>query len=212
MIDALLKGFDIGLLLLLSVGPIVFTIIKQSINNGHAGGFSFVAGVWLSDLLMVIVSNLFSEMVTQIMGFKREIGFTGSLFLIGMGVYYIFFKRIKHRSVEELAIKISAGTHAKLVASGFLINTLNPAIIAFWLTTATTLAISNSINERIIIFSTCIIINLGADVSKVMLAGKLSKKLTYKNIILINRISGSMLFVFGLALLFGVLYSVTNQL
>lgn len=212
MIDALLKGFAIGLLLLLSVGPVVFTIIKQSINNGHAGGFSFVAGVWLSDLLMVIVSNLFSEMVTQIMGFKREIGFTGSLFLIGMGVYYIFFKRVKHRSVEELAIKISAGTHAKLVASGFLINTLNPAIIAFWLTTATTLAISNSINERIIIFSTCILINLGADVSKVMLAGKLSKKLTYKNIILINRISGSMLFVFGLALLFGVLYSVTNQL
>lgn len=210
MTDALLKGLAISLLLIFSVGPIVFTIIKQSINNGHAGGFSFVAGVWLSDLLMVILSNAFSAMVTQLMNFKKAIGFTGSTFLIGMGIFYLFFKKIKLRSVEESAIKISAGTHAKLIASGFFINTLNPAVIAFWLTTATTLAISNTVKERIIIFSTCILINFGADVLKVMLAGKLSKKLTHKNILLVNKISGSLLVVFGAALLLGVLYTETN--
>jgi threonine/homoserine/homoserine lactone efflux protein len=59
MIDALFKGLVISLLLMFSVGPIVFTIIKQSINNGHAGGLSFVSGVWLSDLLLVILSNVF---------------------------------------------------------------------------------------------------------------------------------------------------------
>lgn len=211
MIDALLKGFAISLLLVFSVGPIVFTIIKQSINNGHAGGFSFVAGVWLSDLLMVLLSNIFSELVTTLLHFKKAIGFTGSIFLIALGVFYLFFKKIKMRSVEEAAIRVSAGTHAKLVASGFLINTLNPAVIAFWLTTATTLAISNTVNERIIIFSTCIIINFAADVLKVMLAGKLSKKLTHKNIVLINRISGSLLLIFGIVLLVSVLYVVTNR-
>lgn len=211
MIDALIKGFVISLLLVFSVGPIVFTIIKQSINNGRAGGFSFVAGVWLSDLLMVILSNAFSEMVTQLLHFKKAIGFTGSMFLIGIGVFYLFFKKIQMRSIEEAAIKVSAGTHAKLVASGFLINTLNPAVIAFWLTTATTLAVSNTLKERIIIFSTCIIINFSADMLKVILAGKLSKKLTHKNIVLINRISGSLLVLFGILLLLGVLYSVTNQ-
>jgi len=211
MIDALLKGLAISLLLLFSVGPIVFTIIKQSINNGHAGGFSFVAGVWLSDLLIVVLSNVFSSMVTQLMDFKKPIGVTGSLFLIAMGIYYLFFKKIKLRSVDESAIKISTGKHARLIASGFFINSLNPAIIAFWLTTSTTLAISNTVKERVIIFSICIIINLCADVLKVMLAGKLSKKLTHKNIILINRISGSLLVVFGVALILGVLYSVTYQ-
>ncbi|MBC7890236.1 MAG: LysE family transporter [Ferruginibacter sp.] len=211
MIDALLKGFAISLLLVFSVGPIVFTVIKQSINNGHAGGFSFVAGVWLSDLLMVVLSNAFSELVTRLMDFKKAIGLTGSLFLIGLGIFYLFFKKIKLRSVEEAAIRVSAGTHAKLAASGFLINTLNPAVIAFWLTTATTLAIANTVNERVIIFSTCIIINFGADVLKVMLAGKLSKKLTLKNILLINRISGSLLVIFGIALMLGVLYAATKQ-
>ncbi len=211
MVDALLKGFAISLLLVFSVGPIVFTIIKQSIINGRAGGFSFIAGVWLSDLLIVALSNAFSELVAQLLHFKKAIGFTGSIFLIGMGGFYIFFKKIKMRSVQEASIRVSAGTHAKLAVSGFLINTLNPAVFAFWLTMATTLAISNNIKERIIIFSTCIIINFGADVLKVVLAGKLSKKLTHKNLILINRISGSLLLIFGISLLLGVLYSVKKQ-
>ena len=128
-----------------------------------------------------------------------------------MGVYYLFFKKIKERNEEEAAIKITAGTHAKLVASGFFINTLNPAVFAFWLTTATTLAISNTVKERIVIFSTCIVINLTADILKVVLAGKLSNKLTHKNIVVINRISGSLLLIFGTLLLFGVIYTVTNH-
>ena len=207
MIDALVKGFAISLLLIFSIGPVVFTIIKYSIHNGRAGGFSFVAGVFLSDLLLVLFSNVFSEMVTQLLHFKRTIGLIGSLFLVSMGVFYLFFKKIKIRGEEDLLLKVSAGTHAKLMASGFLINTLNPAVFAFWLTTATTIAVSNTVEKRIIIFTTCIILNLAADVLKVVLAGKLSSKLTYKNLHLINKISGSLLIIFGITLMIGVVYS-----
>ena len=80
MMNAVLKGFAISLLLVFSVGPIVFTIIKQSVVNGRAGGFSFVAGVWLSDLIIVVLSNVFSEMVTNLLQFKKAIGLTGSFF------------------------------------------------------------------------------------------------------------------------------------
>jgi small neutral amino acid transporter SnatA (MarC family) len=54
------------------------------------------------------------------------------------------------------------------------------------------------------------LVNFGADVGKVLLAGKLSKKLTHRNIVLINKISGLLLLIFGIALFLGVLYSVTN--
>ena len=209
MIDSFLKGFAISLLLVFSVGPIVFTIIKLSIINGRAGGFSFIAGVWLSDLIIVILSNVFSSLVAELMGFKKEIGFTGSAFLIGLGIFYLFFKKISMRN-EESAIKVSAGTHVRLAVSGFLINTLNPAVFAFWLTMATTLAMSHTIKERIVIFTTCILVNLGADILKVVLAGKLSNKLTHKNLVLINRISGSLLLIFGISLLVGIWYSLTK--
>ena len=210
MMEAVLKGLAISLLLVFSVGPLVFTVIKQSIVNGRTGGFSFIAGIWLSDLLIVVLSNVFSEAVTSLLHFKKALGIFGSLFLVGMGIFYLFLKTIKQRSAEESAIRVSGSTHARLIIAGFFINILNPAVIAFWLTTATTLAIANSVTDRIVIFSTCILVNFGADVGKVLLAGKLSKKLTHRNIVLINKISGLLLLIFGIALFLGVLYSVTN--
>src|SRR5688572_32217748 len=94
IIQAIIKGLGLGLLLVISVGPVIFTIIKQSINNGKEGGFSFVAGVWASDLVWVLLSNLFSEFVTTLLDFKKPIGVAGSAFLISMGIFYLFFKKV----------------------------------------------------------------------------------------------------------------------
>lgn len=206
MIEALLKGFAVSLLLIFSVGPVIFTIVKQSINNGRGGGLSFVGGVWLSDLVLAILSNVFTEWLSQLLNFKKEIGLTGSFFLIAMGVYYIFFKKI-HIKEDENRIVITARTHAKLVVSGFFINTLNPALMFFWLTTATALAATHTINQRIIIFTTCLILNGASDVLKVVLAGKLRTKLNEKNFSFINKISGLTLVIFGVVLIVGVFYS-----
>ena len=134
VIEAILKGLAMGLLLVISVGPVVFTVIKQSINNGKGGGFSFVTGVWISDLLLVVLSNLFSELVTTIMDFKIQIGIAGSTFLIGMGIFYIFFKKV-HLHPEDISLPpLKSSDHAKIALQGFLLNTLNPAVIAFCFT------------------------------------------------------------------------------
>ncbi|MEO6454854.1 MAG: LysE family transporter [Ginsengibacter sp.] len=206
MTEALLKGLAMGLLLAISVGPVIFTIIKQSINNGKEGGFSFVAGVWVSDLLWVLLSNIFSEFVTSLLDFKKPIGITGSVFLMSMGVFYLFFKKV-HLHPEDIKLPpLQSSDHLKIALSGFLVNTLNPAVMAFWLTSATALAVTHTLKERIIIFITCLIINMATDIGKVTLAGKLRSKLTIKNIRLINKISGFILLVFGAALLTGVLF------
>ncbi len=207
-LEAILKGLAMGLLLALSVGPVIFTIIKQSINNGREGGFSFVIGVWASDFLLVILSNAFSEMVTRLLNFKMEIGIVGSAFLIGMGIFYLFFKKV-HLHPEDISLPpLKASDHAKIAIQGFLLNTLNPAVMAFWLTAATAIAVTHSVRDRIIIFATALALNMSADVIKVRLAGKLSKKLTIKNIRLINKISGLILLIFGAVLLFGLLFFV----
>lgn len=206
MIEALIQGLAIGFLLAISVGPVIFTIIKQSINNGKPGGFAFVSGVWLSDILWVVLSNVFSEMVTGLMEFKRTIGVTGSLFLISMGVFYLFFKKINLSPQDVELPPLRTHHYAKLSLAGFLINTLNPAVMAFWLTSATALAITHNFFERVVIFSTAVAINITADIFKVVLAGKLRKRLNLKNIRLINRISGLILLSFGAALLIGVLF------
>ena len=108
---------------------------------------------------------------------------------------------------EDLAMPpLKSSDHAKILLQGFLLNTLNPAVIAFWLTAATAISVSHTIRERIIIFTTALVLNMSADIVKVYLAGKLRKKLTIKNIRLINKISGLILVIFGTVLLFGVLF------
>jgi len=207
MTEAIIKGLGLGLILTLSVGPVIFTILKQSINNGHKGGFSFVAGVWISDLFLVILSNMFSELVRQLLEFRSVIGYVGSAFLVAMGVYYVFFKKVKIRKEDFQNIPaFSKSDFAKTILSGFFINTLNPSVIFFWLINATAFAATHSIWHRIVIFSVCLLINMVADVFKVMMAGRIRDKLTVHNISVINKISGTILMIFGLVLLYGVIF------
>jgi threonine/homoserine/homoserine lactone efflux protein len=213
MIAAILKGLAISLLLVFSVGPVIFTVIKQSINHGRRGGFSFVAGVWLSDIFWVVLSVGFSEILAELLNFKTPIGIAGGCFLIGMGIYYAFIKKsVSRKAVEPVEIAgdiiTPAGKKTNYLAiftSGFLINSLNPAIISFWVLMATSLASVYSFSHQVIIFSTCLGINMLADVGKVMGAGYIGKKLSDKNILLINRISGFLYLLFGVAVLSGII-------
>ncbi|MBS1917863.1 MAG: LysE family translocator [Bacteroidetes bacterium] len=207
MIEAILKGLALGFVLVLSVGPIIFTIIKQSLNNGHRGGFSFVAGVWLSDIILVILSNVFSELVATLLEYKRDIGYAGSIFLIAMGVYFVFFKKVHlNTDAEGKEMRFRKRDMARIFASGFIINTLNPGVIIFWLGNATVLSLTHTLRQRIIIFSVCLLVNMAADTGKVMMAGKLRKRLTLHNLSIINKISGIILIGFGIALLWGVIF------
>jgi threonine/homoserine/homoserine lactone efflux protein len=205
MWQAILSGLTLGLILIISVGPVIFTIIKQSLNNGREGGFSFIAGVWLSDILLIIISNAFSEAVTHLMAYRKLLGIVGSAFLILMGVFYIFIKKIKIQNPEGGLIKFTKSDIIRIFSSGFFLNTLNPNVFLFWLGTATAFASRYSFNERILIFSICLAVNIAADILKVLMAGKLRKRLTLHNISLINKISGTILIGFGVALLVGTM-------
>lgn len=219
MIDALLKGLAISLLLIFSVGPVIFTTIKQSINHGRRGGFSFIAGVWISDVIWVILSNGFSEAIKTLLDFKIPIGIAGCLFLIGMGIYFAFIKKIEPRRVQEPAeiagdVITAAGkktNYFAILSSGFIINTLNPAVISFWVLMAASLASVYSLYDRIIIFSTCLGVNMLADVGKVLGAGYIGKKLSDRVILMINRVSGVLYLAFGVVILAGIIYTLVKD-
>lgn len=206
MTDAILSGLLLGLLLIFSVGPVIFTIIKLRINYGITSAFYFISGVWLSDFLWAVTANVFSELLRHLITYKALIAIVGSALLISMGIYYLFFK--KYHSKEELdnGVKIGNSTHVRLFITGFLINTLNPGVIALWFAAATK-SLTNTVNEKLVIFSICLLLNMAADIFKINLAGKLRKKLTDRNITIINRISGVLFIVFGIALIIGVFYT-----
>ncbi|MEY5045713.1 MAG: hypothetical protein RL713_938 [Bacteroidota bacterium] len=205
MLESVIKGFGLGMILAISVGPVIFTILKQSLNNGQKGGFSFVAGVWFSDILLVFISNMFSTLVVSALEFKSTIAYIGAAFVISLGIYYLFFKKIYiGEDKNVMVVQFGKKAFTKAFMSGFFINTLNPSVMLFWLINATAFAASNTITERIIIFSVCLGVNILADILKVVLAAKVRHSLTPHNINIINKISGTILIGFGLAIIYGI--------
>ncbi len=210
MTDAIISGLLLGLALVFSVGPVIFTIIKLRINYGVSSAFYFIAGVWLSDILWVLTANVFGDLLGALIVYKKSIGIAGGIFLISLGIFYLFFKKYHTKDELDKGVRIAGTTHAKLFLTGFLINTLNPGVIALWFAAATK-SLSNTFNQRVVIFAICIILNMSADILKINLAGKLRKKLNDRNITIINKISGLLFLAFGVALLIGVLYSSMSE-
>jgi len=205
MIEALLKGVTLGLLLSISVGPVMFSIIKQSLNNGHTGGLAFIIGVSASDITMVLISNVFTQLFATLSSHKKEIAIAGSIFLISVGIYFLFFKKIKvNEEGQQVFVPFRKRDYARLALSGYFMNTLNPAVFLFWFTASTTF-INQTLQQKLVLFLVCLAIVFSADIAKVMLAGKIRKKLTPHNIHIINRVNGIILIGFGIALIWGLL-------
>ena len=57
VIEPILKGLLLGLILSISIGPVIFAIIKQSLTNGKRSGYAFVAGVSSSDIILLFICN-----------------------------------------------------------------------------------------------------------------------------------------------------------
>jgi len=204
MVEAILKGLTFGLLLSISVGPVLFSIIKQSLNNGHSGGLAFVFGVSASDITLVLLSNIFTELFNSIKAYKTEVGVAGCIFLVSMGVFFLFFKRVKVNAEGKQIFKLRKRDYVQTFFSGYVMNSLNPSVFIFWIY-ASTAVINHSINQRIIIFITCLSWMLGTDILKVFLAGKIRNRLTPHNIHILNRINGLLLIIFGIALIWGLI-------
>jgi len=209
MIAPLLKGILLGLILSISVGPVIFAIIKQSINNGHKAGYLFVAGVSASDISLVLVCNFFTSLFNTALSHKTTIAIAGSIFLIAVGIYTLFFKKVHTDEENNIANKkFRKRDYAAIFLSGYFMNTLNPGVFLFWFAwTAAILADSQTAehpNEyRLIVFGTCLAFVLLSDILKVVLAGKLRSRLTAKNLHYINKLSGLILIGFGVALCWG---------
>ena len=212
MIAPILKGLLLGLILSISIGPVIFAILKQSLTNGHKAGYVFVAGVSISDISLLFICNFFTSFFTLALAHKAFIALLGAGFLLVMSVYTLFFKKIVFEGGEDSKEKLmSKRDLVSTFLSGFFMNTLNPSVFLFWF--AWTAAISANAEEtdspliyRILVFGTCLLFVLLSDLIKVALAGKLRPKLTLQNMIIINRVSGIIILVFSAALFYGALH------
>ena len=211
MIAPILKGLLLGLILSISIGPVIFAILKQSLTNGHKAGYIFVAGVSMSDISLLFICNFFTSFFTLALTHKALIAMLGAGFLLVMSIYTLFFKKIVFEQVEDNKEKVMRKRDlVSTFLAGYFMNTLNPSVFLFWFAwtaaiSASAAATNSPLVYRILVFGTCLLFVLLSDLIKVALAGKLRPKLTLQNMIIINRISGLIILIFSAALFYGAL-------
>ena len=212
LVEPILKGLLLGLILSISIGPVILAIIKQSLTNGKRSGYAFVAGVSSSDFVLLFICNVFTSLFNLVLNHKSAIALAGAGFLLIMGLYTLFFKKLKLENMGSDGVNktVSIKDLVSSYFSGFLMNTLNPSVFLFWF--AWTAAINNSadntpnpIQYKLVVFGTCLGFVLLSDLIKVFLAGKLRPRLTEKNLLWINRFSGMIILIFSAVLLYSAL-------
>jgi threonine/homoserine/homoserine lactone efflux protein len=211
MFAPILKGLLLGLILSISIGPVIFAIIKQSLTNGKPAGYAFVAGVSASDISLLLVCNLFTSLFTLVLEHKATIALFGAGFLLVTGLYTLFFKKIVIENTDESGDMVTNKRDLiKSFFSGYLMNTLNPSVFLFWF--AWTAAIGataedskNPVGYKLMVFGTCLAFVLVSDLLKVVLAGALRPKLTEKSLIWINRASAIIILTFSAALFYSAI-------
>jgi threonine/homoserine/homoserine lactone efflux protein len=212
MIAPITKGLLLGIILSISIGPVIFAILKQSLTNGKAAGYAFVAGVSSSDITLLIICNVFTQLFALVIEHKSVIAMVGAGFLLLMGLYTLLFKKIAlDKIMDDNQKPMRRLDLLGVFVSGYLMNTLNPNVFLFWF--AWTAAIGASAAEtsnpfvyKLIVFGTCLLFVLISDLAKVVLAGSLRPRLTEKTLIWVNRISGIIILIFSAALFYSALF------
>lgn len=211
----LFQGIVLGLSLSFMVGPLLFAILQAGIERGFRAGLAVAGGIWASDVLYVLAVRYGMEAlaaVTALPGFKMWAGLAGGLLLVAFGVGNLCFGKTGDISLREDIGEIKTGkrwTHgyAAYFLRGFLLNTVNPFTVFFWLGITGGVIIPNGWSDRqILIFFGSMLVTLAlTDTLKAYAAKRIRHFLTPRHTQQVRQGIGLLLIVFGIVLVVRVL-------
>ena len=210
MFRVFFEGVLWGLLVSITIGPAFFSIIQTGIDRGFKSAFYTSLGVMLCDAFIIVICYLGLTSLFQKPENKIYIGFVGGIILIIYGTYSYLKKPdiLKRRSPKYKTPPINT-KQIKYVIKGFLLNIANPFIIIFWLTAVGFVSARTEdgklINYVIVFFSGTLLTIFGTDLLKSFIGNKIKKYLRPRILLIINRIVGITLIIFGIILMIRVI-------
>ena len=205
ILSLIYQTFIIVLLLTFSFGPAFFALINTGIRYGYKPGSLLAVGVVLSDFLVcILIIFLVHYGATNFIQDEKSQRFMGII----AGIILIVFGALHFRepvgNSKDTTIEIKVPSARVMIFKGFFLNSLNPAVWLFWLgnVTAVSKTLYYSIINMIIYFSITLGLVLLVELGKVSAANKLKQILTPKTMRAVHVITGSLLIVFGVVLIY----------
>ena len=193
----------IVLLLTFSFGPAFFALINTGITYGYKSGSLLAIGVVASDflvclLIIFLVTFGTADYIQDEKG-QRFMGILAGIVLIVFGALHFRAPLPKN---DDSVIRLPSSPF--MITKGFLLNSLNPAVWLLWLANVT--AVGKTLHYKlvnmIVYFSVTLGLVLLVELAKVSAAGKLKKILTPSLMYIVNSITGGLLIIFGLVLIY----------
>ncbi len=211
--QALLDGISWGLFLCILIGPIFFALVQAGIEQGFKAGIMLGSGIWVSDILFItlIYCGLSSVVaVTEWDGFTPTVGVVGGLILIAFGIGTLFSKApeiLKKEANEEHPIDYKNASFGSLWMKGFIVNTVNPFTLLFWIGLLSSVSVKNDFSESkaVLFFVGIMGTIILTDSLKVLLAQFIRQWMTAHHILWMRRISGVAFFIFGIVMIVRVM-------
>lgn len=134
LLSALLfgEGFVTGLVLTLMLGPVTMIILRYGLQVNRTAGVWAAAGTWVSDLFFIAFTYWMTTAIDQ-WSQRPEIRLTlflaGGFGLLLMGALMLKIRKKSFEAQEEVV----QSSYYRAFASGFLINSLSPFTLFFWI-------------------------------------------------------------------------------
>ena len=193
--------FGLTLAVVFGFGPAFITLIQTSIHRGFRSAVWFAIGVLANDILMVSLCVLTSIQVVA--SGEREMFY----FCLGAGIILILLgvSTYTKKPAEPLRaddVNVGTGTPPWYVflARGFAMNIMNPFVWLFWLgTVAVTMGKMEGDRVKVLLFFAIVLgTNFVFDLLKATAASSLKRFFNAKRIVVMNRVVGCGLVLFGL--------------
>ena len=205
IVDIIYKGFLIGILASIPLGPIALLCIQRTLNKGQWHGFFSGAGAALSDLFYAgIVSLGMGLIIDFITKNEYPLKIIGSIMMMIYGVYV--FRSNPFKKLHEP--KESGNSYWQNTISVFFLTLPNPLMIFFFIAL---FARFNFIASEEKLFS--ILLGLASILTGALswwflitfLVGKLHKKINLRVLWVINRILGVILIILSIYFLISLI-------
>ncbi|WP_226391036.1 LysE family translocator [Penaeicola halotolerans] len=199
--QALYEGIGMGLLLSVFLGPVFFSLIQNSIQNGFRSGLFMAFGIFTSDTLYVLVTYLGLSQFFENDLFNVILGYAGGGILLVFGLISLLKPVSPTVRPKELQVK---NKRLKNFLKGFMLNGINPFVLLFWISMASLVHVKShfTASDVFVFFAAILVVVLLTDILKAYLAKLLRSYVTPRLMGILNRVVAIVLLIFSIRLFY----------
>ncbi|MEI6435134.1 MAG: LysE family translocator [Bacteroidota bacterium] len=208
VLHPLFEGIILGLTVAISIGPALFALLQTSIKHGIKTGIFLAAGIFISDLALVVGFYFGAAQIVTDTRYHLVLGIVGGIVMSVFGFFTFFRKVPQTEQVEAInEIKVRKKGPLPYFFKGFILNLANPFLWVFWITSMLAINAAYGGNQKSVglFFAGSLSVILMTDILKVVLANKIKVAGNPQVKIWMNRIVGLLFMIIGAFVISGSL-------